>query len=683
MHNLLVEGEKFSLQFNKNTGNIQELNLYDGKEMKLVCDEEMPVCSLAGMINIESSIIEESESVVKLKIIMKSDTHKLTTFFEIYTRGYVISSFTIDTLKDNNYKSVFVGVPLKNKTVFENKYQIKHIDKSEDRKYSRATSVLFSTDNRPITNSVDFILESVNDGEKIIIDNENGKFIGWEIGDITISEKGGSYSNRWCLHFSGIDNKPSKVRGQRIYHWYGLYPSLPKLDMLEEMAEYGCSILILHMPSFKWIDGSEPIEKSSIKILISKAHEAGIKMMFYIQPILISLNSPKHKELKSSLNYNGKLCWHSLKDTQIVFYIPNTDYDCDELCLRCTDAYDYVKNSVLDCYEKYGFDGLYVDFAWPSIAVCTDLNHKHNTGLFNFYDYIKLMRELKKSIGPDGIMIGHGGSLLVSSDYAEGFDACLTGEGQKEMLPDVIGVQTGTVPTLWTMHRRKEKQFRSKDAMTSIIREGITPHIGLGILGKSIKATMDPAHTPHFIALWQMWRAFPVHKAIFYNYLTTDTVEIDNEEASYSMYITPEKQVLLIISNGGGPKSESAASVEANIKIDINQLKLPADMYSWRLKGNTYETFRISKEENIENGKIRIPEIGIHEFIGIVLTPNEAPKELVDLEKHLAGRFNRLIDINEKKIKRLIKTDRTIEEFNKLDVKTMDESEFMKNRTME
>lgn len=683
MHNLLIEREKFNLRFNLNTGNIQELKLFDGKVLNQLFYMEMPVCSLIGMENIESKIIEENESVVKVKVTMKSDTHKLTTLFEIYMRGYVVSSFTIDTLKDNDQKSILVGVPLKNKPVFENKYQIKHIDKSEERKYKRATSVLFSTDKRPITNSVDFILESVNDGDKIILDNEMGKFVGWEIKDNAIAEKGGSYSNRWCLHFSGIENSPSKVRGQRIYHWYGYYPTLPQLDMIEEMAEYGCSILILHMPSFKWIDGSEAFEESSMRTLIKKAHELGIKMMFYIQPILISLNSPKHIHLEDSLNDNGKLCWHSLKDTQIVFYVPNTDYDCDELCLRCTDAYDYVKTSVLDCYKKYGFDGLYIDFAWPSIAVCTDKKHDHKAGLFNFYDYLKMMREFREAIGPDGIMIGHGGSLLVSSDYAEGFDACLTGEGQKDMLPDVIGVQTGTAPTLWTMHRRKEKQFRSKDAMTSIIREGLTPHIGLGILGKSIKATMDPAHTPHYIALWQMWRAFPVHKATFYNYLTTDAVSLDNDEVTYSMYITPKKQVLLIISNGGGAKSEASVSVEVTVKMNIEQLKLPLNMSCWRLKGNTYETFRISKVDDIINGEIRIPEIAINEFMGIILSPDEAPDELFTLKKHLLDRFNRMADINKNKMQRLIKTDRMIEEFNKLDVKTMDEKEFMQGRTME
>ncbi|MDX1358886.1 MAG: DUF6259 domain-containing protein, partial [Clostridia bacterium] len=481
----------------------------------------------------------------------------------------------------------------------------------------------------------------------------------------------------------GINNQPNKVRGQRIYHWYGHYPELPPMDMLDEMAEYGCSILILHMPSFKWIDGSQPINEFNFRAVVDSAHNLGIKMMFYIQPILISQSSKKHKQLERCLNDNGKLCWHSLKDTQIVFYVPNSDYDCDELCLRCEDAYNYIKDSVLGCYGKYGFDGLYIDFAWPSIAVCTDSEHGHRPGLFNFYDYHRMMREFRDAIGPEGIMIGHGGSLLVSSDYAEGFDACLTGEGQKDLLPDVIGVQTGAVPTLWTMHRRKERQFRSRKAMSSLIREGVTPHIGQGIIGKSILATMDPAHTPHFLALWQIWRAFPVEKATFYNYLSESVIELDNDEITYCMYSAPENQVLIIICNEGGPESESAVSVGVNLSLDINKLDLTARMHRWNLRGTTYENFRITSGDDVVNGKIRVPEIGIDGFIGIILTDGKPPKELIELGKHLDGRPERLPEIYRNKIRRLKETDKILDEFNKLDLSSMTEEEFMNNRVME
>lgn len=678
-----IENDSFKLTVDIETGTIMSLVLTDNdKEYKLLY-EEMPLCSLPDLKQISSRVVSETEFVLKVEIKQLSDTHNLIAFLELYKSGYIISTIDIEALDDNNTGNIVFGVPLANNPVFCNNFQIKHTDKSDMRKYNRATSVIFSVDERPVTNSVDFILECVGKGKKIEINSDRGMFIGWESDGSALRKKGSKYKNRWCLQYSGINNKPNKIRGQRIYHWYGYYPQLPSKEIVEEMAEYGCSILILHMPSFKWIDGSVPCDESEMNELVEFAHGKSIKMMFYCQPLLISGISPSHDALKHALNDNGKLCWHSLKDTQIVFYIPNSDYDCDELCLRCFDAYSYIKNSVLNFYTKYKFDGLYIDFAWPSIAVCTDSNHNHPPGIFNFYDYLRMMRDFRQAIGPEGLMIGHGGSLLVSSDYAEGFDACLTGEGQREMHPDVIGVQTGTAPTLWTMHRRKEKQFRSKDAMTSIVREGITPHIGIGILGKSIMATLDPAHTPHFIALWQMWRAFPVDKSTFLNYLTTDAIKSDNDEVSFCMFVSPLNQALVIVSNGGGAKSESAVSVEANIEIDINQITLNKELNSWWLKGNTYETFRIVPGEKILNGKIRIPEIGINEFLGIIMSADMPPEEMTTLEKHLEGRFDRLPAIYKSKIKRLIGFDKLIADFNRIDLKSMTESEFMKGRTME
>jgi len=609
--------------------------------------------------------------------------YKIDYDYELSSSRYVICNFRIECLKDNTDSKFQVGIALRNNPVFSNRYEIKNTDMQDKRRYPRATSISFSIDERRVTNSLDFLYEDVLDGQKIIREEKEGKFIGWEIESEELRKKGGKYEGRWMIHISSINNEPNKVRGQRIYHWYGHYPELPTFEIIDEMYEYGCSILILHMPSFKWIDGSVPIDEKGFKKVIERAHELGIKMMFYIQPLLISQASLKHSELEHTLNDNGKLCWHSLKDTQIVFYKPNTDYDCDELCLRCTEAYDYVKETVLKCYRKYNFDGLYIDFAWPSIAVCTDESHGHGKGIFNFYDYIRMMKELRKEIGNEAILIGHGGSLLVPSDYAEGFDACLTGEGQKEMHPEVIGVQTGTAPTLWTMHRRKERQFRSREAMAGIIREGLTPHLGLGVLGKSILASHDPNHTPHFIALWQMFRAFPMEKSIFHNYLADDFVLIEEPEMVYSMYTANNDSALFIICNTGGPESEKKISLEAHIKIDTKKACIPDKMKSMIMKGTSYENFRIREWENINDGSIYIPEIGIHEFIGIVMYQNELPYETKQLIEHLKGRYKRLSGIYERKIKRLLETDKKTDEYNKLDLKKINADEFMKNRIME
>lgn len=670
---------KPEIVFNKKKGIVEDV-IIDNVSL---LTSPVKLTSIKNLALNDIKIISETSRCIVIKLTEESLTHKITSEYEIYKSGYVICTFEIDTLINNDLDGINLGISIKENPVFVNNFEIKNMDKEDKRRYPRAISINFSMDDRRITNCMDYLLENVNDGSKIEESIENGRFIGWHIENNNLNTAGARYKNRWCLHTSAINNGPNKVRGQRIYHWYGHYPDLPSLDLIEEMNEYGCSILILHMPSFKWIDGSIPINEERLKVIIENAQSLGIKMMFYMQPLLISQSSPMHGSLTESLNDNGKLCWHSLKNTQIVFYEPNPDYDCDELCLRCPKAYSYVKKYVMECYKKYRFDGLYIDFAWPSVAVCTDENHGHGKGIFNFYDYLRMMREFREEIGDAAIMIGHGGSLLVPSDYAEGFDACLTGEGQKDLFPEVIGVQTGTAPTLWTMHRRKEKQFRSREAMAGIIREGLTLHIGLGILGKSIMATLDPAHTPHYLALWQMWRAFPVEKAHYYNYLTDKVIEMDNREITYSIYVTEEKQVLLIVCNSGGPESENAVSIEVNIQLDYLKLGLSENMQSVIMRGNTYETFRAYKWDIISDGTIHLPEIGINEFVGFILYEKEIPWETEKLLNHLEKRHERMSVINKKRIQRLIETDMLLDQFNKLDLEKLNADAFMKNRVME
>ncbi len=647
------------ITFDKDTGTFSSIKIDDGLTTNELLANPLSVCQLSNL-SVDNCSIEKKDNLTIIKVTYSNSDVVIFATYEVYKNGYIIAKMKL--IKENKeFKDdLLFGVELSRDTVFSNTYEIKNDCNDDDFRYYRAFSINFSTDERMVTNSVDFIVENLNHGKKIKDESLSSTFLGWEMINTP-----STYENKWCLSFGKINNQPNKVRGQRIVHFYGLHPRYPTYDMLEEYYEYGCSILILHMPVFTHIDGSIPFNEFDMKETIKVAHNFGMKVLFYSQPFLISKTSKVHDELKEFINSEGETRWHSLKDTQIVFYEQNNEYDCDELCIRNKQAYDYMKNSTLNCYTKYNFDGLYIDFAWPGQGICKNNNHNHEPNLYNFYDYLTMMREYRATIGDDAIMIGHGGSLMVGSDFVEGFDGCLTGEGQKVLSPDVIGVQHGCVPTLWAMHRRKQVDFRSTGAMATIIKEGITPHIGLGIMGQSVIASHDLAHTPHYLALWQMLKAFPVEKATYYNYLSQTVLSIDHEEITYSLYVTDKKQVLLILANGGGALSEKAYAVSAKIQLDTTFLKLPKIMNCWSIKGNTYETIRVVKEQPLINGQLIVNEIGIHEFMGFVFTVDKPPKELLELQSHLENRFNRLASINEKKLIRLIEQDKLIGEFTK------------------
>lgn len=688
---MMIEGFNYRFFWSLNSGLLSAIELWDGIKWNQVLEPGFNAGFMFDLVLREFKVSESTDSIIRIKAEYSYNEWILHCEYEIFGRGYIICTFYIQAAENRvNAGDFKVGLPLSNDKVFSNNFVIKNGAESGPIISDRAISVDFSTDARPVTNSIDFILESVRTGfkgdvcRKVEEDHSSYKFIGWQLSSGGCFKKGYVYRNRWCISVSGLQNNANKVRGQRIYHWYGLYPYYPSDEIIDEMKEYGCSILILHMPSFKYISGCEPVDESELIRTVNKAHDLEIKVLFYCQPYLISINSPEHAQYDNCLN-DDLLRWDSMKSTQIVFYKENTDYDCDALCLRCDSAYSYIRDSVLGCYKKYGFNGLYIDWAWPEQAICNDISHGHEAGLFNFYDYIRLIREWREAIGPDAIMIGHGGGYLAASDFVEGFDACLTGEAQKDLEPAAIGQQFGLATTLWAMHRKKEQVFRSRAAIASIIREGITPHAGIGIMGTSVLASVDPAHNIPLLALWQMWRAFPVNRAVFYSYLTEQVVTLDNEEVKYSLYITPEKYILLILCNAGGKYLERMPAVGVNIRLDLKKLCLPGEMNCWRMKGNTYETFRLSRVDNVIDGGLNVPELGLYEFIGFVLSCNEPPEELLKLEKHLEGRYERLLKINKVKLDRLKEFDKLIDDFAGLPNagNMINYAEFMKGRTAE
>ena len=688
-----IQGRHFVLNIDRRSGKISKVAVFDGiawndilADRKTVGDNwELPVSSC--------EITEETADQVKLDVVRESASWRLEMEYEISRKGSIICTFSVVALTHNAEPyDLRIGIPLDEQKVFSKNYKVKNTDNDVDLRQSiRGLALDFSCDQRPVTNSLDFMLESVTHDmnsrscRRVYEKNKNHRFMGWNLstGWQYPFPKGYKYENRWCMSLTALDNSPNKVRAQRIYHFYGINPVTPPDELLEEMAEYGCSILIMHTP-FQNISGSIPLDKEGLRHIVEYAHKLGIKVLPYCTPNLISHEDPAYNELldcrTDCLNV-----WVNLNNSQTCTFEYHSRWDADELCLRCDNAYQYVLDNIKECHEEFGFDGLYIDFCWPAQGLCTNGNHKHKSGLFNYYDYLRIIKDLRTTIGSDKIMIGHGGGFLVASDVIEGFDACLTGEAQVEMDPITIGQQYGTAPTLWPIQRRKHDIFRSDKTIEQLIKQGMTPHCGIGSLGTAIISTLDPAHHVSLIALWQMWRAFPVQRATFYNYLTDNVVTLDNNEVFYSMYITAEGYVLLILVNAGGPELENAPGIGVETKINIEKLGLSNEMKCWRMKGSTYETFRIEEIEKVKSGIISVPLLDLHEFVGFVLSPGSAPEELTNLITHLQGRGKRLGSIYDNKVVRLKALDNTMDQWAKLPtaVTKIKYDEFMRSRVAE
>ncbi len=62
-----------------------------------------------------------------------------------------------------------------------------------------------------------------------------------------------------------------------------------------------------------------------------------------------------------------------------------------------------------------------------------------------------------------------------------------------------------------------------------------------------------------------------MEKATFYNYLTNEVVELNNDEIYYSLYMTDEKHILLLLVNKGGTKSLNACAVGVTVRLNLKK----------------------------------------------------------------------------------------------------------------
>ena len=670
---LQLKSRSFSADFDKTYGKFINAKLYDGNTW---CDILPDNGSIGDNLNIpvlSCEILNQTADSCEFITIRENNEWHVENKFEVYASGWIISSFIMEVIAEHGSIEDFsVGIDLDENSVFANYYRTKFTENDQDERESvRAMALDFSTDSRAVTNSINVLLESVTsdiDGRacrKVFEKRNKQRFMGWKMssGWRYPFRRGFRYENRWAVTLSGLNNNPSPVRGQRIYHYFGTFPPYPSNDIITEMAEYGCSILILHT-SWQHLGTCIPLNENELKRVISQCHQHAIKVLPYTAPYLISHKDPSHHKFHDKLT-DCLNVWYCAQDNQLTLYEPHKKWDCDELCLRCPETFDFMVNTVIECVNKFGMDGIYVDFCWPTQGLCSDSAHNHKPGLFNFYDYFRLNRVWRQKLGAEKLMIGHGGGFIVASDMLEGYDACLTGEAQLKMSPETVGQQFGTVPTLWTIQRSKGEVFRSNQTIEEAIREGITVHYGVGISGAAVIATLDPAHHREMIALWQMFRAFPIEEATYYNYLYPAVLEFDNHEILYSLYVTNDGNALLIIVNGGGEMTDKFPCVGCNINLNLDILGLSTELNCVKMKGQDYQSFRILDMDKVIDGKISIPEIARHEFIGFVLSPNEPPKELSTLRKHLDTRHKRSAQILEKSLSRQVLLDDILAEFHK------------------
>jgi hypothetical protein len=148
-------------------------------------------------------VIEKTNNCISIATQHKTEDWCYEAEYEVYSRGYIICTFSIKALKNHaRLDELKIGISFNKDVVFSNWFNIKNNYNDNSFRYGRAISVEFSTDERKVTNSIDFILESIGIGtggsicRKVYEECENSRFLGWRIENPTSFKRGYKYQNR-------------------------------------------------------------------------------------------------------------------------------------------------------------------------------------------------------------------------------------------------------------------------------------------------------------------------------------------------------------------------------------------------------------------------------------------------------------------------------------------------------
>jgi hypothetical protein len=637
-----INGEFFRFVLDQNRGGeITRIDLFDGLRWVKVNKGSTPglefkgrgghVYSLANLGSAKIELVEDGGGYFKFEVKsflqINGSQWMVEKVYEAYKEGILFCNTKISLLEGAaELSSVEFGISLDEGTVFSQTYDLKNLFSSPNEyekpaPLNREFQVNFSTDKRPVTNSINLFIEKFGEGmagvkpNKIYLKEAGSRKLGWDLlNSISRFEAPYEYSNLWGICFGrvGLHNR---IRGQRIYHWYGMHPRYPPERIIDEMAEYGCSLLVLHHSWSRYLGDWQAYNEEQLLRVIKRCREHGIKVLLYIiNPALLSMNSPDFHDLESDRSGSG---WRSSSEKrQNVFYETYLDYDCDLMCLASKAYFKYTTGKVKAIWEKYDFDGFYHDGPEPSI--CENPAHDHPKEIFCVHDNFMYYRFLRDLVGKEGILIGHSGNL-VSTLGMLGYDGNLTGEAQADLDPYATAQYTSAAPMLWPAHRHKAKIFRSQKTVARLVREGITPHITLGIMGFSVIASHDPAYFSEILPLWQMWRSIPIERATFFNYLTEQVVRSSNPSFASSVYKVSEQLILLITAN------LMEASGKTTLFLDKEKLGMKGIYDILEMKGKEYRSFAVKKVGSTSTGKVITDEVEKHQLRGYLFIKGKYP----------------------------------------------------------
>ncbi len=309
---------------------------------------------------------------------------------------------------------------------------------------------------------------------------------------------------------------------QTIYQDAQHFMGFPELERVDEVAEAGANMMILHQ---FWMSnpGSngeppadyKPADPKWLRAFVDRCHERGMRVAPYI---------------------------------------------------RGTEMYCYYSSFFEDFFQK-DWDGMYMDWTSPLAQGWIKSSMLH----FSAYNYFMFMRALRGKVGEGGFLIGHTGNhAFINACH---LDVCLAGEFSvmhEVLLADpqacaYYALLSGSGGHLLGGDTKDRKIFASPRAMAFCAALGMTSHSFLSP-GKPFSET-----GAYMFPLWRALRPLSGPPVRLYNpsIMQTPAVQCDQVGFFPVAYQAADGQVLITVTNLG-------ETADGTVEVNFAELGLPA-----------------------------------------------------------------------------------------------------------
>lgn len=370
----------------------------------------------------------------------------------------------------------------------------------------------------------------------------------------------------WCIRRFPEERKNPPFR---TFHYIDNFHRYPSEKCVKQMADEGTNLFILHENwKLDYKQGDFAYDDRKLKRIISLCHKYNIRVMLYVR--------------------------------------------CNEDGMRFAHGTNLVPR-----FLKKDYDGIYMDYCAAPVFISKD--EYSPGGRIQFYEFDRLLRLYRKTVGEDGLLIGHAGPFFSALGFTQ-LDAYLGGEQEKGALLENSTVHayfSGLAVAQASLWTAAFPTYRTKKMLPFMAASLQFPflHLGTQLATSSLAHPLLPSLVKFARPLWRLWELFDGITDIR-TYSTQNRPEYfntDSEATGVSSMTSPAGDTLLIAANYlDTPRKIS-------LRIDFRKLGISKKAKVFSLKAGDNEC-RVDALRNSSELSFEVDAYGI---IGILFTGDE------------------------------------------------------------